>query len=386
MFKFNKVLILMLATGVLNACSLETDEESSWTGEVIQQNQNDNTDTEEQTDEQEEEFPEGVAYQTSFEDGTISGWTSQGEIGLTTVQDAQDGVYALKASGRIESWNAPAVVLTDYLEAGKTYNFSAWVKLSGTASANINITMKTTVEGVDPSYDGITEAVAATDTDWVEVTGTFTYEEVDDTVTEILAFVEGPDAGVDYLIDNFVISEAEESDENNNTTQAIYTTNFDDGTIGDWSPLGGIMLEAVTDAKAGTYALKTTGRTAGWNAPGVELIDQLTVGETYQFSFWTKLVDISTAGIKASIRYDFDNSDSVYKEVLAVVDANDTDWVQLVGEYTINPYPEEDADDSETTSTEAPTTMFLYVESTDESASYIIDEFEILPPEPAVVE
>ncbi|GEM_PF-3062693 len=268
MFKLNKTLILMLAAGALTACSLETDEESSRTEEVLQQNQNEDTEGENTDSEgEEEELPEGVVYMTSFEDGTVSGWTSQGEIGLSTVQDAQDGVFALKASGRTQDWNAPAIVLTDYLEQGKTYQFSAWVKLSETESADIKITMKTTVEGSDPSYDSVTEAFAATDTDWVEITGTFTYEEVEDPVTEVLAFVEGPTAGVDYIIDNFVVSEAENvidgGDGGDNTPQAIYSANFDDGTAGDWTPQGSVVLEAVEDAKAGTHALKSSGRTAG---------------------------------------------------------------------------------------------------------------------------
>ncbi|GEM_PF-3195953 len=102
---------------------------------------------------------------------------------------------------------------------------------------------------------------------------------------------------------------------------------------------------------------------------------------------WVKSVDIATAPIKATIRYDFEGSDSVYKQVLAAVDANDTDWVQLVGEYAVDPYPaaEEGGEDSDSTPTEPPTAMYLFVESTDETASYIIDEFEILPPDPVVL-
>ncbi|MER2490396.1 carbohydrate binding domain-containing protein [Catenovulum sediminis] len=377
MFKLNHILVLILATGSITACSWETDEESAWTVEVEHpQNSedegggtNDDSDTNDDSGEGSDQNA-AIVYQTSFEDGTVGDWIAQGSVGMATVQDAQDGVYALEASGRAENWNAPGVVLTEQLEVGKTYQFSAWVKLSGSDAANIKMTLKTSVEGQETTYNGVTEAVAASDSDWVEVKGTYTYT-AEGTVTEAFLYVEGPEAGVDYLIDNFVVEQVQAASEEE-TQSDLYSANFDDGTVGDWSQQGGITIEAVENAKVGSHALSATGRTAGWNAPGVELVETLVVGNTYEFSFWLKLLDKEAAQVKASIKYSFGTANDQYGEVLPLTDASNADWVQLTGQYTVDAMGE----------SEAPTGIFVYIESSDAEASYLIDDFTINPASP----
>src|SRR5438309_787844 len=49
-------------------------------------------------------------------------------------------------------------------------------------------------------------------------------------------------------------------------------SDFEDGTLQGWIPRGPVTLTSSTDAAfGGTHSLKTTGRTAGFNGPSLNL-------------------------------------------------------------------------------------------------------------------
>ena len=67
--------------------------------------------------------------------------------------------------------------------------------------------------------------------------------------------------------------------------------NFDDGTAQGWIPRGPVTLTSTTEqAFAGTSSLKTTGRTAGFMGPSLDLTGQLAKGATYQVGVSVRLV------------------------------------------------------------------------------------------------
>ena len=81
---------------------------------------------------------------------------------------------------------------------------------------------------------------------------------------------------------------------------------FEDGTTQGWSPRGPVTLDVVTDtAHTGMYSLRTTGRTAGWNSPSLNVLSLLEVGATYTISGCTRLVagEAPTRTIIAQSRY-----------------------------------------------------------------------------------
>ncbi|MBP1777167.1 MAG: Endo,4-beta-xylanase, partial [candidate division NC10 bacterium] len=73
--------------------------------------------------------------------------------------------------------------------------------------------------------------------------------------------------------------------------QTIVSNGWEDGTLQGWVPRGSVTLTSTTEAFAtGTRSLKTTGRTAAWNGPSLNLLPLLTPGTIYQFRISARLV------------------------------------------------------------------------------------------------
>ena len=65
--------------------------------------------------------------------------------------------------------------------------------------------------------------------------------------------------------------------------QTAVSNDFEDGTNQGWIPRGSAVLTNTTEvANTGTHSLKTTGRTAGFNGPALNLLGVLSPGTPYQ--------------------------------------------------------------------------------------------------------
>src|ERR1039457_5861015 len=75
-------------------------------------------------------------------------------------------------------------------------------------------------------------------------------------------------------------------------TPAVVQNDFEDGTLQGWIPRGGsvVLTNSTEAAHGGTQSLKTTGRTAGFNGPSLNVLPLLTKSATYQVSAWVRLV------------------------------------------------------------------------------------------------
>ncbi len=160
--------------------------------------------------------------------------------------------------------------------------------------------------------------------------------------------------------------------------QTIIQNDFEDGTVQGWIPRGPVTLTNVdaseVPAHGGTHSLKTTGRTAGFNGPSLNLLGTLTKGATYQMSVWVRLVAGTPATqIRATVQRNIASGaqfDSVASS--SATGVTDSAWVQLTGLYAFA------GDD--------PSGLLLYIESSDATASYYIDDFSLVkiadPPGP----
>src|SRR6185295_16155840 len=73
--------------------------------------------------------------------------------------------------------------------------------------------------------------------------------------------------------------------------QTVVQNDFEDGTTQGWIPRGSVVLTNTTEAaQAGIRSLKTTGRTAGFNGPSLNVMPLLTKGATYQVTVSVRLV------------------------------------------------------------------------------------------------
>lgn len=145
----------------------------------------------------------------------------------------------------------------------------------------------------------------------------------------------------------------------------VVSHGFEDGTTQGWVPRGSVTVASSTDvARTGTHSLKTTGRTANWNGPALDLRSRLTANTTYQISGWVRLTaGQSPSNLKFTIERRPTGGSTSYEQVNAAVAASDSGWVQLQGNYSF-------------TST-ANDTLTLYLESDDPAAEYYLDDFTI---------
>lgn len=145
---------------------------------------------------------ENVITNPGFENGK-SDWTQQGPVKLEVVKDiAHTGNYSLKASGRTDSWNAPSYSLSGKLEAGKNYEFSAWVMFDEgeNTSEEIKTTFISKANG-ETKYDQVA-IVKAEKGVWSEMKGEIKITEGSEPVS---IYIESPSKNLVYYIDDISI-------------------------------------------------------------------------------------------------------------------------------------------------------------------------------------
>jgi hypothetical protein len=153
-----------------------------------------------------------------FECG-ISPWTQLGQTAVeVTTTVAHSGRYSCWATQRGAAYTGPTQLIVPALDAGQTYQGSAWT-LVGAADAAAN------PDGADGSADIQTVqltfyATCAVDagrqyfrvasgtantSSWTQITGSFTLPGTCTTPLEPGLYVEGPPAGVDLYVDDVVL-------------------------------------------------------------------------------------------------------------------------------------------------------------------------------------
>ncbi len=151
----------------------------------------------------------------------------------------------------------------------------------------------------------------------------------------------------------------------------VVQNDFEDGTLQGWIPRGGTVVLTNTvevgsrTGGAGTHSLLTTGRTAGFNGPSLDVQGLLTKGATYQVSAWVRLAAGTPATqLKVTVQRTTNGANSFDTVVQSGATAvTDSAWTQLTGLYAFGD--------------PAPSGLLLYVEAASATASYYVDDFRI---------
>jgi endo-1,4-beta-xylanase len=141
----------------------------------------------------------------------------------------------------------------------------------------------------------------------------------------------------------------------------VASYDFEDGTTQGWFGRGSATVAATTEvAHAGTHALRTTGRTASWNGPSVELAGKLLTGATYTISAQVRLVAGTAPGtLQLTMQRQPAAGGSTAFDFVTNGAVTDAAWVELRGSYTP---PTESSQ------------LQLYVETSDAAAAYDVDD------------
>ncbi|WP_379395431.1 endo-1,4-beta-xylanase [Paenibacillus lentus] len=142
----------------------------------------------------------------SFESGTSTGWEGMAGTEAISIVSSPvfEGSYSALVAGRQDEWHGIAQSLLGKLTAGQTYDISASVRLKNASSGRVLLTMQQS-DGSGDNYLRVAES-PVTDSAWMTLRGSFLYEPAD-TATSLRLYFEGPEAGIDFYVDDVVVAE-----------------------------------------------------------------------------------------------------------------------------------------------------------------------------------
>ncbi len=302
---------------------------------------------------------------SDFEDGTAQGWISRGTAVLTpTMEAAHGGAWSLKVTGRTASWNGPSIDLTGKVVKGTLYQVTAWVRLvSGQPADTVKITMQRTLGpgSACQSFDTVATSAAngVTDGGWVMLSGQYIFSSE---ASNMLLYLESNSATTSFYVDDVTISQIARDDSG-------ITAGFESNTPEGFGPRGAVTLTPTSaDAHSGSFSLLTTGRTAAFQGPSIDVTNKMYNGSQYNVSVWVKMAPGTPDTVmRVSMQINSQGNPSFFT-VIGNATVTAGAWKQFTGNFTVPA-----GGDSSS----------LYVETnSDPTASFYIDDFQVtfLPP------
>ncbi len=142
-----------------------------------------------------------------FETGNTTGWFAFGSPTLVAeTSQVHSGIYAAQVSNRTGTYMGIAQSFLGALQSGQTYNVSAWVRLAGSGSQTMQLTMQK-IDGSGTSYAPINSG-SVSSTGWTQLSGQYTYNP-SGTVSTLTLYAEMPSSSnVSYYIDDASLTNA----------------------------------------------------------------------------------------------------------------------------------------------------------------------------------
>lgn len=290
----------------------------------------------------------------NWADGGLDGWTPFGSVTLTNAlpspQDPMGDAHALLTTGRTATYEGPSVNLLGVsgMQAGATYQISAYVMLQNADASNPTVTMstKTTNCATSGAYANLATSSTLSNTAWTKVSGTFTYSNLPGPPSSLTLYFQSSSATDSFYISDVAIGQLAgpplPPDQQDNTG---ITTTFADGTADGWSSRAGSTLSVVTpptpDPAGDANALLITGRTANYDGPVINVSNKMYVGSVYDISVYVMMqpVDTSSHIINVSLQTTYQGNTS-YPGVSGypgITIPDDGQWHQIViNNYTMS--------------------------------------------------
>lgn len=236
----------------------------------------------------------------TFADGGLDGWTPFGSATLTNVAppvaDPSGDGHSLLVTNRTAAYMGPGLNLLgiNNLAAGAVYQISAYVLLSAPDSSNPTVTLSTQTAdcATTGAYSNIATSGALSSAAWTKVQGTFSFSDLPGPPTSLLLYLQPSSATDSFYVDDVVISELAPAPPNpSQQDNTGISSTFEDGGLDGWSSRSGssTVTNSTAAAHSGTHSLLTTGRTANWDGPVINVSNKMYSGSQYNISGWVML-------------------------------------------------------------------------------------------------
>jgi endo-1,4-beta-xylanase len=280
----------------------------------------------------------------TFSDGGLDGWAPFGSATLTNtappILDPNGDANSLLVANRTATYMGPSLNLLNLpnVVAGATYQVTAYVLLAAPDSTNPTVTISTRTADCATSgaFGNLATSSALSSTAWTKVQGTFSFSDLPGPPTSLVLYLQSSSATDSFYIGDVVISElspAPPSPSQQDNTGI--TSTFEDGGLDGWSSRTGssTLTNSTAAAHTGTHSLLTTGRTANFDGPQINVSNKMYNGSRYNISGWVMLVptDGSSHVINMSLQLTLDGNTSFpsitpYPGVTVPADGN---WHQI---------------------------------------------------------
>ncbi len=235
---------------------------------------------------------------STFEDGGLDGWGPFGSPTLTNVTsapvaDPDGGTHSLLVTNRTAGYMGPSMQLVNKLVAGATYQISAYVLLTSADSSNPTASM--TIQRANcagTNYDSVGSSQPMSTSAWVKLQGTYTFNNIPGAPTSLILYIQSSSATDSFYLDDVVISEiAPPPPPASSQDNTGISTGFEDGGLDGWSGrAGSTVTNSTVAAHTGTHSLLTTGRTANYDGPQINVSNKMYNGSRYSISVWVQLL------------------------------------------------------------------------------------------------
>jgi endo-1,4-beta-xylanase len=179
------------------------------------------------------------------------------------------------------------------LQAGATYQVSAYVLLQTPDSGGPTVTMSTKLSNcANPqAFSNLATSTALSTSTWTKVQGTFSYSNQPGPPTGLTLYFQSSSATDSFYISNVVISElAPPPPDPSSQDNSGISTNFEDGGTDGWTGRGAATVANVSGVgHSSNNSLLVSGRTGNWQGPQISINNKMYPGSVYNISGWVML-------------------------------------------------------------------------------------------------
>ncbi len=324
-----------------------------------------------------------VIYNETFENGlgiATQAGNAQLQPASDVVFEGNDNGKTVHVTNRSNNYDGIDIPFTDVgMENGKTYT----ITVNGYVNEEVTVPddAQALLQNVD-SYNGLYLSADYVAGQAFTLTGQYTVDTSVDSALRIQS--NDPGSEVPFHIGNILITgegtteeEEEEEEPNPDRPEAkeFTTIDFEDQALSGFEGRNGEETLTITDeanhTENGAYALKVEDRGDTWHGPSLRVEEYVDQGQEYNISAWVKLISPDSAELQLSTQVG-EGDGASYNNIQGTTVSKEDGWVKLEGTYRYSSIGGEH--------------LTIYVESSNSSDTFYIDDVSFEPTDSGVVE